>query len=309
MKALIFAAGLGERMRPLTERTPKPLLLAGGKPLIVWHLEKLAALGIREVVIDACWLAPQFPQALGDGERLGLSARVSYDGATPLETGGGMLQALSLLGAAPFMAGQRRHVDRLRLRAPARGSLPELEQPGAGRPAAAGMRRAISRCRRTDRSQRNFPQRERRLPLRVRARCGNRQTHLLRPRRVSAVAVRRLAQRDRPPSRSAGNAAAFQTGADAARGEHAPRLPRASIIRGRWTDVGTPERLSAARCRLARDKRDCRCGFTRALDLAFVRERGSSPANAVVAAGPPRMKEPGKNRKAPRPESGAGRAP
>ena len=67
MKALIFAAGLGERMRPLTDHTPKPLLIAGGKPLIVWHLEKLAAMGVREVVINTSWLAEQFPQALGDG--------------------------------------------------------------------------------------------------------------------------------------------------------------------------------------------------------------------------------------------------
>ncbi len=104
MKALIFAAGLGERMRPLTDATPKPLLVAGGKPLIVWHLEKLAALGVREVVVNTSWLAAQFPQALGDGERWGLSIRYSYEGATPLETGGGMLQALSLLGDAPFMA-------------------------------------------------------------------------------------------------------------------------------------------------------------------------------------------------------------
>ncbi len=104
MKALILAAGLGERMRPLTDTTPKPLLTAGAKPLIVWHLEKLAAIGVRNVVINNSWLAEQFPQALGDGSRWGLSIRYSYEGATPLETGGGMLQALSLLGEAPFMA-------------------------------------------------------------------------------------------------------------------------------------------------------------------------------------------------------------
>ncbi|MCL1635232.1 nucleotidyltransferase family protein [Luteimonas sp. SX5] len=104
MKALIFAAGLGERMRPLTDATPKPLLVAGGKPLIAWHLEKLAAQGVREVVINTSWLAEQFAQALGDGARWGLSIQYSYEGATPLETGGGMLRALSLLGDAPFMA-------------------------------------------------------------------------------------------------------------------------------------------------------------------------------------------------------------
>jgi len=97
MKALIFAAGLGERMRPLTERTPKPLLSAGGKPLIAWHLEKLAAIGVREVVINTSWLADRFPQALGDGARWGLRIAYSYEGATPLETGGGLLHALPLL--------------------------------------------------------------------------------------------------------------------------------------------------------------------------------------------------------------------
>ena len=103
MKALIFAAGLGERMRPLTERTPKPLLEAGGKPLIVWHLEKLAACGIGEVVVNTSWLADRFPQALGDGARWNLRIRYSDEGATPLETGGGMLHALPLLGDAPFL--------------------------------------------------------------------------------------------------------------------------------------------------------------------------------------------------------------
>ena len=104
MKALIFAAGKGERMRPLTERTPKPLLLAGGKPLIVWHLEKLAALGVRDVVINTAWLAEQFPATLGDGSRWGLRLHYSYEGAEPLETGGGMLHALPLLGDEPFLA-------------------------------------------------------------------------------------------------------------------------------------------------------------------------------------------------------------
>ncbi|WP_064749276.1 N-acetylmuramate alpha-1-phosphate uridylyltransferase MurU [Lysobacter antibioticus] len=108
MKALIFAAGLGERMRPLTLHTPKPLLSVGGKRLIEWHLDKLAALGVDEVVVNTSWLAEQFPATLGDGARWGLRLRYSYEGATPLETGGGMLHALSLLqeGAAadaPFL--------------------------------------------------------------------------------------------------------------------------------------------------------------------------------------------------------------
>jgi MurNAc alpha-1-phosphate uridylyltransferase len=101
MNALIFAAGLGERMRPLTDRTPKPLLDVAGKPLIVWHLEKLAALGVRNVVVNTSWLADQFPLALGDGSRWGLRIRYSFEGATPLETGGGMWNALPLLDGAP----------------------------------------------------------------------------------------------------------------------------------------------------------------------------------------------------------------
>jgi MurNAc alpha-1-phosphate uridylyltransferase len=109
MKALIFAAGLGERMRPLTETTPKPLLQAGGKPLIVWHLEKLAAAGIREVVVNTSWLAKRFPETLGDGSDFGVDIEYVYEGPTPLETGGGMWNALPLLGTEriseePFLA-------------------------------------------------------------------------------------------------------------------------------------------------------------------------------------------------------------
>lgn len=104
MKALILAAGLGERMRPLTNTTPKPLLKAGAKPLIAWQLEKLAAIGVDEVVINTSWLAEQFQETLGDGSRWGLKLRYSYEGGTPLETGGGMWNAMPLLGDAPFIA-------------------------------------------------------------------------------------------------------------------------------------------------------------------------------------------------------------
>ena len=104
MKALVFAAGRGERMRPLTDTTPKPLLMAGGKRLVEWHLERLAAAGITDVVINLAHLAEQFPAALGDGARYGLRIDYSREGATPLETGGGMLHALPRLGDAPFLA-------------------------------------------------------------------------------------------------------------------------------------------------------------------------------------------------------------
>lgn len=105
MKALILAAGRGERMRPLTDSVPKPLLPVGGKPLIVWHLERLAGIGVREVVVNTSWLAEQFEPALGDGSRWGLKLHYSYEGPHALETGGGMLHALDLLGHdKPFLA-------------------------------------------------------------------------------------------------------------------------------------------------------------------------------------------------------------
>jgi MurNAc alpha-1-phosphate uridylyltransferase len=104
MRALVFAAGKGERMRPLTEHTPKPLLEAGGKPLIAWHFEKLATLGVRDVVVNTSWLADRFAPRLGDGSAWGLRLHYVFEGSEPLETGGGMLNALPLLGDAPFLA-------------------------------------------------------------------------------------------------------------------------------------------------------------------------------------------------------------
>jgi MurNAc alpha-1-phosphate uridylyltransferase len=102
-RAMIFAAGRGERMRPLSDTTPKPLLRVAGKMLIEHHLEKLAAAGVREVVINTSHLAAQFPAALGDGARWNLRIRYSYEGEKPLETGGGIKHALPLLGDAPFI--------------------------------------------------------------------------------------------------------------------------------------------------------------------------------------------------------------
>jgi MurNAc alpha-1-phosphate uridylyltransferase len=104
MRALILAAGRGERMRPLTATTPKPLLAVGGKRLIEWHLANLARAGVRDVVINTSHLAEQFPAALGDGSRWNLHIAYSYEGPEPLETGGGMLRAIPLLGGAPFIA-------------------------------------------------------------------------------------------------------------------------------------------------------------------------------------------------------------
>jgi MurNAc alpha-1-phosphate uridylyltransferase len=103
MKAMILAAGRGERMRPLTGHTPKPLLSVRGRPLIHWHLEKLAAGGVREVIINLSWLGGQIQAALGDGSRWGLQIHYSDEGPVPLETGGGIFRALPLLGTAPFV--------------------------------------------------------------------------------------------------------------------------------------------------------------------------------------------------------------
>ncbi len=93
MKAMILAAGRGERMRPLTDHTPKPLLLAGGKPLVVWHLERLAQAGFSEVVINLAHLGEQIESALGSGEAWGLQIRYSHEPAGALETAGGIATA------------------------------------------------------------------------------------------------------------------------------------------------------------------------------------------------------------------------
>lgn len=105
MRVMILAAGRGERMRPLTDRTPKPLLPADGKPLIQHHIERLAAAGMRELVVNHAHLGKQIETALGDGSRFGVSIRYSPEGeGQALETGGGLFKALPLLGPGPFLA-------------------------------------------------------------------------------------------------------------------------------------------------------------------------------------------------------------
>jgi len=103
MKAMILAAGRGERMRPLTDHTPKPLLLAGGKPLIAWHLERLAAAGFTDVVINHAHLGAMIEAVLGDGSQWGLRIRYSPEPPGALETAGGIANALPLLGDEPFL--------------------------------------------------------------------------------------------------------------------------------------------------------------------------------------------------------------
>jgi N-acetyl-alpha-D-muramate 1-phosphate uridylyltransferase len=103
MKAMLLAAGRGERMRPLTDTKPKALIEVGGRPLITWHLAALARAGVREVVVNLSWLGAQLRAALGDGSRYGVAITYSEEGPVALETGGGILQALPLLGPAPFL--------------------------------------------------------------------------------------------------------------------------------------------------------------------------------------------------------------
>ena len=102
MKAMILAAGKGERLRPLTLHTPKPLVPVAGVPLIEYHLRALAAAGISDVVINHAWLGQQIEDHLGDGARFGVQIRYSAE-HEPLETGGGIFRALPLLGAEPFL--------------------------------------------------------------------------------------------------------------------------------------------------------------------------------------------------------------
>jgi MurNAc alpha-1-phosphate uridylyltransferase len=100
MKAIILAAGRGARMRPLTDHTPKPLLAVRGKPLIEWHIEALARVGVREIVVNTAWLEEQIVAALGDGSRFGIAIRYSREGRDfggALETAGGIATALPLL--------------------------------------------------------------------------------------------------------------------------------------------------------------------------------------------------------------------
>jgi N-acetyl-alpha-D-muramate 1-phosphate uridylyltransferase len=108
MKAILFAAGRGERMRPLTDFTPKPLLLAKGKPLIVWHIEKLASAGINAVVINTAHLGQKIVDYLGNGKQFGIEIQYSREELSPLgsalETAGGIRYALPLLGENPFLA-------------------------------------------------------------------------------------------------------------------------------------------------------------------------------------------------------------
>ncbi|MEA3243904.1 MAG: nucleotidyltransferase family protein [Pseudomonadota bacterium] len=103
MRAMILAAGRGERMRPLTDQTPKPLLKVGGKPLIQYHIEALRDAGFRELVVNHAHLGNQIVERLGDGAQFGVHIDYSAEAEGALETGGGIKQALPLLGEQPFL--------------------------------------------------------------------------------------------------------------------------------------------------------------------------------------------------------------
>jgi MurNAc alpha-1-phosphate uridylyltransferase len=228
MKALVFAAGRGERMRPLTDATPKPLLRAGGRTLIEWHLEKLGACGVREVVINTSWLAEQFPVALGDGARWGLQIVYSFEGATPLETGGGMLAALPLLGDAPFLLVNGdvwTDYDFARLPAqPAGLAHLVMVDPAPHVPQGDFALDAAGRLHPDGASRSTY------------AGIGVYRPELFREwRRV--IGSRDGAQ-SRPPRFPLAPLLRAAMAGSAVGGEHHP---------GRWTDVGTPERLETLR--------------------------------------------------------------
>jgi N-acetyl-alpha-D-muramate 1-phosphate uridylyltransferase len=103
MKAMLLAAGRGERLRPITDSVPKPLIRIAGRPLIGYHLAALARAGIREVVINVSWLGAQLRAALGDGAAYGVSITWSDEGPVPFETGGGIFRALPVLGPEHFL--------------------------------------------------------------------------------------------------------------------------------------------------------------------------------------------------------------
>ena len=174
---MILAAGRGERMRPLSDTTPKPLLEAGGKPLIVWQIEALARAGFRDIVVNVSHLADRFVAALGDGAALGVTLRWSIE-PEPLEVAGGIATALPLLprGTGVDRLRRRLHVVRLRF-APAAGDGDGTRGIRRPRPSRAGTESPLPPGRRF---------RARRRPRRARAAAR------VTPMRVSASTIRTL---------------------------------------------------------------------------------------------------------------------
>jgi N-acetyl-alpha-D-muramate 1-phosphate uridylyltransferase len=227
-RAIVLAAGRGERMRPLTDQCPKPLLAVRGRPLIEWHLQALARAGVREVVVNTDWLEDQFPAALGDGSRFGLTIRYSMEGRDhggALETAGGIAKALPWLApgndTAPFWV--------------VSGDvfLPGFDFPQAAVDELAGR-----------------PGRLAELWLVPNAPHHPRGDYGIGP---DGLALLQAAERYTWASVGLFRAAMF---ADIAPGTRMPLRPRldaaiaarrlgARLWAGHWTDVGTPERLAA----------------------------------------------------------------
>ena len=193
---MILAAGRGERMRPLTDHTPKPLLVVGGKPLIVWHIERLCAAGFTHIVINHAHLGQQIEAALGNGAGFGVSIEYSRE-VSALETAGGIATALPLINAEVFAVVNGDiycEYDFSRLAEPTGAACrgPRPGASGAGRQSAAASARAISCSMAAGSSTLTRPSPPHLLP-----------PHLLRHRRLSPRAVRRHPGRRKGPARAA----------------------------------------------------------------------------------------------------------
>jgi len=216
---MLLAAGRGERMRPLSDELPKPLLSVAGKPLVVHLIERLVANGFRDLVINHAWLGAEFERALGRGQRFGARIRYSPEGKQALETGGGIRHALPLLGDAPFLA----------LNADIWTDLPFRSLP----PEPAGLAHLVLVPNPPHHPQGDFALRDGRVSATGDPRLTFSGIGVYRPELL----------RRRPPGRFA----------------LAPLLREAcseervsgELYAGQWCDVGTPERLEALRKRLA----------------------------------------------------------
>ncbi|HEV8315112.1 MAG TPA: nucleotidyltransferase family protein [Burkholderiaceae bacterium] len=221
LRALILAAGRGERMRPLSDHTPKPLLAVQGKPLIEWHLEALARDGVREVVINTAWLEEQLPAALGDGTRWGLAIHYSLEGRDhggALETAGGIAKALPLLGDAFWVVAGDIYTPEFRFDA-------ALAQRFAAGEASAHLWMKPNPP--------HHPQGDFAIDADGRAALAGMPRYTW-----ASIGLYRAAMfRDI----AAGTKAALRPHLDAAIGR---RRITAELYTGPWTDVGTPERLA-----------------------------------------------------------------
>lgn len=231
--ALILAAGRGERMRPLTDTCPKPLLEVRGKPLIVWHLERLARAGVRHVVINTAWLEDKFEPLLGNGSAWGLSIKYSHEGAGyggALGTAGGIATALPLLGLPPAPKAPKEEAGFWVVAADV--FMPDFEFP-AGEAARFMASRALAHLvlvpNPAHHPEGDFGLSPGGMALNMAAQKYTYSTvGLYRPSLFSRIA----------PGTPAPLAALLRTAMQSGR-------VGATLYSGEWTDVGTPERLAA----------------------------------------------------------------